>query len=189
VAVKLPASHSIGINDKRTTIGWEANSMIRGSSTTGAASTLAPTRSRRVSRAIFIGFFGLLLFNASGCPDEREKTRTEEVVGTIEEIDLKNRRVKVRAYLEKHETYQTFEVQVTDDTEILINGALANMEDARVGERAEGTIRITRNEGKSALTAIAVKIERGEVLSAPGADDDPDDEESETEEDQDDALP
>ena len=88
-------------------------------------------------------------------------------MGTVEEIDLTGRRVKVRAYLEKHETYETFDVQVTEDTEILINGALAKMDDVRVGERAEGRIRVTRRDGKTALTALAVSIERGEVLSAP----------------------
>ncbi|MCB9849491.1 MAG: hypothetical protein H6817_02160 [Phycisphaerales bacterium] len=122
---------------------------------------------RLVSRGVLLGVGCALLLCSAGCPDEQEKSRVMEVVGTIESIDMANNKVKVRAYLEKHETYQTFDVQVTDDTEILINGALGTMADARVGERAEGRIRATRNDGKTVLTALSVSIERGEVLSAP----------------------
>jgi hypothetical protein len=107
----------------------------------------------------------------AGCPDDKEQAKVKRVAGTIESIDLTKKKVQVKAYLEKHEVYQTFDVLVTDETEIMINGAVARMEDVRVGERAEGEVRVSRQDGKTQLTALSVTIERGEVLAAPGAND------------------
>jgi hypothetical protein len=107
----------------------------------------------------------------AGCSDRKESTRVEEVVGTIEEIDLANNRVKVKAYVEKQESYHTFVVHISDDTEVMINGSLAKLTDVHEGERAEGRVRITRKDGVTTFTALAVKIERGEVLAAPGTPD------------------
>lgn len=120
-------------------------------------------------RLLLAGGCLALLWLPSGCREEREKISIREVVGTIEEIDLNRQQVKVRAYIEKHETYDTFTVEVTPDTEILINGSLATLADVRVGERAEGTVEVARRDGATVLTARAVTIERGEVLTAPGA--------------------
>lgn len=124
-------------------------------------------RQYRATTAFLLGLG--LLASIAGCPNRGESTTVREVVGTIEEIDLQNKRVKVKAYLEKHETYETFLVHVTNETEILINGSLATLNDVKEGERAEGRVRVNRSEGRTELTALAVSIERGEVLAAPSA--------------------
>ncbi|HRX85056.1 MAG TPA: hypothetical protein P5572_08565 [Phycisphaerae bacterium] len=109
------------------------------------------------------------LLPLTGCPEKSESSMVKELAGTVEEIDLPHHRVKVKAYLEKHGTYETFTVNVNDETEILINGSLASLEDVREGERAEGRVRVTRTDDRTELTALAVNIDRGEVLAAPGS--------------------
>jgi len=109
----------------------------------------------------------MILVGVTGCPEDRPKTSVREVVGTIEQVDTNSNVVKVRAYVAKHEAYNTFTVRVNDETEIMINGTLAKLGDLRVGERAEGRILIEKLDGANVFTAQAVKVERGEVLQAP----------------------
>lgn len=120
-------------------------------------------------RCMFLAAAGATLLTVTGCPENRESTTVIELVGTVEKIDRNNRRVEVKTFIEKHGQYQTFTVHVTDETEILINGSLATLADVREGERAEGRVRVTKEDDKRVFTALAVNIERGEVLSAPGA--------------------
>jgi hypothetical protein len=141
-------SHCGGDNMARRTTGFGRSALSSAALCTLAALTVIPP--------------------VSGCREKRESTTVRELVGTVEEIDLNARKVKVKAYIEKHEAYETFLVDVTDETEILINGSLATLKDVREGERAEGRVRVTKHEGKTQLTALAVSIERGEVLAAPG---------------------
>ena len=62
-----------------------------------------------------------------------------------------------------------------DETEILINGALAKLADLRPGERAAGTVRVARTEnGNKRLIAISIHVDRAEVLVSPGATDESD---------------
>ena len=114
---------------------------------------------------LLLSTFALLAL--AGCPEDRPKPDIREVVGTIEQVDTTHNVVKVRSYVAKHEAYSTFMVHVTDETEIMINGSLAKLGDLRLGERAEGRIRIDKQSGGNTFTALAVKVERGEVLQAP----------------------
>ncbi len=125
----------------------------------------------RITRWFVWGLAGLLSGGllGAGCAEDKDEPNIEEVVGTVESIDLAKKRVMVRTYREKRETYETFPVYVTDETEILINGALADMEDVKVGERAEGRIRIEREPTGTRFVALSVRLERSEVLTAPGA--------------------
>jgi hypothetical protein len=124
----------------------------------------------RVATLWMASLAATLLILAPACSEEKSKDDVREVAGTVESIDPDKKIVKVRTYLEKRERYQPFPVLVTDDTEILINGALARLEDVRVGEQAEGTIRIVRDDNSMRFIALKVRIRRSEVIEAPGAD-------------------
>jgi len=107
----------------------------------------------------------------AGCGPDRERPKTRQVTGTVEKINLETGVVQVRAYSEKHEQEFDAEVRVTDDTEIMINGALVGLDDVRVGETAKGTVRIERTEDDRPLfIALRVQIARQEALIAPDAD-------------------
>lgn len=120
-------------------------------------------------RMTAIGVAAMLGLVVLGCREDKPAVRTLAVSGTIEEIDLPNRTVQVSAFVEKLGREETFTVHVTDDTELLINGSLAKVEDVRVGERAEGDIRVIKENGSRKYVALRVQIERAEVVRAPGA--------------------
>ncbi|NOX59925.1 MAG: hypothetical protein GXP29_13860 [Planctomycetes bacterium] len=104
----------------------------------------------------------------SGCSKEEKKPRIEEVTGTIERIDLSGRKVVVRTFSQKHDKEITFNVVVNPETEILINGSIAKLEDLKIGETAFGSVRIVEGPNDTKIiTAAKVRVERAEVLKAP----------------------
>lgn len=105
----------------------------------------------------------------SGCTEEKRKSRELDVTGTVESVDLANRTVEVSTFIEKLGSEQKFSVRVTPDTEILIDGALAKLEDVRVGERARGDISVETEGNKKVYVAIQVSIERGETIVSPAS--------------------
>ena len=82
----------------------------------------------------------------------------------IEKIDLAGRRVTVRFYAEKQKVEQKQTVRVSDATEVMINGALARLEDVREGERARGEVLIEKRNNEVIYTAKRVVILRSEPL-------------------------
>lgn len=110
-----------------------------------------------------------LLF-AVGCAEEDDTPKTLEMPGTIQKIDLQKRTVEVMIYSEKQKAELPVTIELTDETEVMINGALAKFEDVRIGETAEGTVLVEKRDGKRHFVATRVKIERAETLTAPGAD-------------------
>lgn len=104
-----------------------------------------------------------------GCEEKKDKPRTLYVRGTIEQIDLPNHTVKVRTFSDKRQSEMVHTVDVNDDTEIKINGAIARMEDVRVGETAEGWITVVKTDNQRRLIATRVEVERAEPLIAPSA--------------------
>ena len=111
----------------------------------------------------------VLSVSIAGCPEKPKTSRVIDVAGTIEQVDLANGALTVSTYLERTKTEESFVVKVRPETEILINGALARVEDIRVGERAQGSIMIERQgEGKKAkYIADQIRIERAEAIVAP----------------------
>lgn len=106
----------------------------------------------------------------SGCSEDKKKTHVEEVAGTIERIDHAAGIVAVRSYSPKHNKEMVFEVEVTPETELLINGSIATLRDLKIGESASGSVRIVQKEDKTRIiTAVKVRVERAEVLKAPPA--------------------
>jgi hypothetical protein len=112
----------------------------------------------------FFVIAGAALLLCGGCKDREPEATVREMEGVIEAIDVDNKTVKVRFYNEKRKTEMSVAVNVTDETEILINGALAQMTDVKEGERAHGTIRVKQVDDDFELTALRVEIKRAEPL-------------------------
>jgi hypothetical protein len=98
----------------------------------------------------------------SGCAKKEKETEVIDVEGTVEKIDLPGRAVVVRTYNRKHDREIRATVHVTDDTEILINGALAKLSDVKVGETAFGTVKIIKRDEVPRYVAVRVRVERGD---------------------------
>ncbi len=114
----------------------------------------------------------------TGCSKEKNEPRMDEVTGTIENIGAKT--VTVRSFSKKHNKELTYDVQVDSETEILINGSLASISDLKIGEAASGSVRIVeKDKDQRIITAVKVRVERAEVLKAPGAGDSDDKESKE----------
>lgn len=111
----------------------------------------------------------------AGCKEEDDGPKTHYVQGTIESIDLANGVVRVRSYSEKHKQEMFHDVEVTENTEVKINGAIAKLTDVKVGENAEGHITVIKEDNQRRLIADRVSIERAEPLVAPNAKGEPDD--------------
>jgi hypothetical protein len=111
--------------------------------------------------ALLMGCGGFL-----GCKEREPEPRVITLEGVVEQVDLKARVVTVRFYSEKHETTFRKPVHVSDQTEVFINGALAKLEDVKVGERAAGTVRIDRHgdDAEDEFTALRVEIKRSAPL-------------------------
>lgn len=101
-----------------------------------------------------------------GCTEREGEPKVVSLKGVVERIDRQNREVTVRFYSEKRDAELTQVVRVTDETEILINGALATLTDVKEGERAEGSIRVTKSADATVYTALRVQIIRADPLKA-----------------------
>lgn len=100
----------------------------------------------------------------AGCKDQEPESRVRELSGVIVKIDAKNKEVTVRYYNEKKKMEMIHPVKVTDETEILINGALADITAVKEGERAKGSIRVSQTDQGFELTALRVEIKRAQPL-------------------------
>lgn len=103
---------------------------------------------------------------SAGCNEREHEPKVVSLKCVVERIDRQNREVTVRFYSEKRDAELTQVVRVTDETEILINGALARLADIKEGERAEGSIRVTKSADATVYTALRVQIKRADPLKA-----------------------
>jgi hypothetical protein len=95
-----------------------------------------------------------------GCKEQEPEFKTVTLLGTVQRIDLVNARVQISYYSEKNDKNVTAEVVATPETEIFINGELAQLADVKVGERAEGEAVVTRQGDRQVITVTRVRIER-----------------------------
>ena len=102
----------------------------------------------------------------AGCSERTHEPKVVSLKCVVERIDRQNKEVTVRFYSEKRDAELTEVVRVTDETEILINGALARLADVKEGERAEGSIRVTKSADATVYTALRVQIIRADPLKA-----------------------
>jgi len=111
----------------------------------------------------------------AGCREDEPEFKAVTLLGTVEEIekiDASTARVEISYYSEKYNQERTDWVIVTPQTEILINGELARLDDVKIGERAEGTAIVTSEGDKRVITVKRVRIERAEpIVPATAADD------------------
>ena len=113
---------------------------------------------RRVSVMSILSFAGLVA--AAGCRDKAEAPRIVKLEGKVTRIDTQRNRVTLEYFSEKHQRDMTDTGEVNDNTEILINGALATLADIRVGEHIRGEVRVEGKGSQRKLTALRIAVDR-----------------------------
>lgn len=73
-------------------------------------------------------------------------------------------KITVTYYSEKYAGDVTGTGLVTKDTEIMINGAIAQLRDLREGERVQGEVRIDKHGDERTLTALKIYVTRSTTV-------------------------
>jgi len=109
---------------------------------------------------------GIMIVVAAGflaCGACSPKTPTPEhktIVGVAESIDPGANQVSMRWYNPEKQAEVPITGTVTDQTEILINGRVARLEDIRVGEKVTATGRRVKEGGAPQLIATRIEVIR-----------------------------
>jgi hypothetical protein len=118
-----------------------------------------------VRRSCIVLVLGLLcggVWLLPGCAEEAPNRKCRVLEGTAEKIDLKTGQVSMNYFSKKRNEELAVEGRVTDETEVLINGRLARLEDIRPQEH----VRVTgykEGKGANALVVVTkVEIERAD---------------------------
>ena len=91
--------------------------------------------------------------------------------GRIEKIERQSDntgKITVVYYSEKQKMEVPGTGQVTKETEIMIDGAVATLKDLRDGERVRGEVRVDKKDGKKAQTVLKIYAERAKSGSTSG---------------------
>ena len=111
----------------------------------------------------------------SGCRKEEPRVEVQTYDGKLESIRwIKGQpgvigEVTVRFQSEKH-GHQEFEGKalVKLDTEILINGVVARLEDVREGECGRADVRVDKSGDQPTYTMLRIRIDRAQPIDVEG---------------------
>jgi len=114
-----------------------------------------------------VWLLGLVMLLGVAAPGCREDEPDFEIItldqARIEKIDLTSDRkgkITVSYYSEKRKAEVVGEGLVTEETEILINGAVAKLKDLREGERVHGEVRVEKKGREKRQVAIKIYVDR-----------------------------
>jgi hypothetical protein len=99
----------------------------------------------------------LISLSIVGCKPRKPVTRHVQVDGTIKNIDINKKRVEMSYFHPKENRQKTDAGFIDHETEIMIDGRIASLEDVRVGDYAVVTGFIT---GDEPFVAEKVAIDR-----------------------------
>jgi|GEM_PF-864094 len=113
------------------------------------------------SSGVFLTAWVLCLLAAPcGCREKVQEPKVVPLEGKVAKIDTNRNQITLRYYNEKHKREMTDTGEVAEETEILINGALATLADIRVGEHVRGQVRVEGKGEQRKLTALRIVVER-----------------------------
>ncbi len=89
----------------------------------------------RYGTILLTGLIGVALATGAGCSDDGKKTKKVKAVeGIAKKIDLKNNYVSMET-VDKSGKTMTREGTIREDTEVVINGRAAKLEDVKEGDK------------------------------------------------------
>lgn len=123
------------------------------------------TTDRRFSE--YLARFAVVLFvtGVGGCSNNNPSVDYRQLEGTVEKIDLVSGRVTLRYRHPKTNEERKVEGAVTKETEILVNGKLAELKDIRVGEHISVHGRVERIGKVRRITALKIVVNRDETVT------------------------
>jgi len=103
-----------------------------------------------------------------GCKPKDEPPEVLSVEGRIEAIKVADSggEITVAFFNQKQNQEVVGTAKVTEQTEIMINGAAAKLSDLHSGERVRGDVRVEKRGDQRMLTALKIYADR--AIPAPG---------------------
>jgi len=95
-----------------------------------------------------------------GCRENKPSFEVIPLKGKIEQIDTAKSEIRVLYYNEKRKAEIIGVGRVTQETEIMINGAVATLSDLHPGDRVRGEVRIDKQRGKQTQTVLKIYVDR-----------------------------
>jgi len=126
-------------------------------------SFLSCAASNRGKSLLLILAFGAAL---TGCRQKEENVEVVPLEGKVERISVHpdgTGVITVLYFSEKQGQDVVGSGQVTRETEIMINGALASLKDIREGERVRGEVRIEKKGQERRQIALKIVVDRAEL--------------------------
>lgn len=118
-----------------------------------------------------ISAFLFICVSAGGCGEKQPKSEILSLEGKVEKIDRTSDttgKITVAFFSEKQKQEIVGTAQVTQETEIMIDGAAATLKDLREGERIRGQVRIEKKGGKKVQEVLKIDVERPKVGTSGG---------------------
>lgn len=116
-----------------------------------------------VLRALAFGVLLVATVGSGGCAKDNPRAHVLSLEGKVRAVDRKSDQigtVTVTYYSEEHKQEMEGTGDVTPETEILIDGAVATLRDIREGDHVRGEVRVEKVDGKRKQTVIRIHVQR-----------------------------
>ena len=124
-------------------------------------------RARSTTRRVGLSCALALTVWILGCRPKPAETRVLPLEGKIERIDLSSDttgRVTVLYHSEKRGRDVVGVGEVTDSTEIMINGVAATLKDLRQGDRVRGEVSVEKKGEQRVQIALKIHVDRARPI-------------------------
>lgn len=98
-----------------------------------------------------------------GCGEKQQPPEILSLEGKVEKIERTTDttgKITVSFFSEKQKQEMTGTALVSEQTEIMIDGAIAKLKDLREGERIRGEVRVEKKEGKKVQNVLKINVDR-----------------------------
>lgn len=107
-----------------------------------------------------LGTVAAVMLAGGGCREKIEQPKVLPLEGKVTKIDTRAGAITVRYFNEKQQKEMTDTGAVNENTEIVINGALASLADIRVGELVRGQVVIERDGQERRARVLKISVDR-----------------------------
>jgi hypothetical protein len=116
------------------------------------------------------GWLGLVAWASlwSGCGRQADEPKHRTIEGYAESLDPATNEVAMRWYNPRTQREEVVRGVVNDETEVLINGRSARVEDIKIGSRVTVTVRIEREGGQPHYIAKRIEVLDEDMLPSVG---------------------
>lgn len=107
----------------------------------------------------------------AGCRDSDPGFEVITLEGKVEKLKIEadgTGEITVLYFSEKHNQEMLGTGTITKETEIMISGVLARLEDIRLGEHVRGEVRIQKKREKQERIALKIYIDRAQPVTGSG---------------------